>query len=107
MQVSLRPLAAVYRGTGRFLDQKDCELGTVLTYYTGASITPDERDKLDSRYIFKIPSGCNPVTGLPTFTLIDASDPESGYGKLSDDSLYDGSKNAHWTPISVDGTIRL
>ena len=106
-KLALGPSQQYTGGTELYLDQRDCEVGTILTYYTGTRITPAERDKSESRYIFEVPSGSNPVTGSQTFSLIDASDPDSGYGRYSDDSLYDGSENAHWTPISVDGTIRL
>ena len=49
-KLSLGPFQQYTGGTELYLDQRYCEVGTVISYYAGSSITLDERDKLDSRY---------------------------------------------------------
>ena len=84
-----------------YLDQTVCQPGTVIAYYEGTELSEAEKDASTSRYIFSIP------TGPDTVRHVDAEDPKSGYARYADDSLYDGTENAHWVEIGTGAATRL
>jgi hypothetical protein len=88
-------------GQELYLDQTSCQPGTIIAYYEGTELSDEEKDASSSRYIFTIP------TGPDTVIHIDANDPNSCYARYADDSLYDGTENAHWVVIGTGSDTRL
>ena len=88
-------------GQELYLDQKSCQPGTIIAYYEGKELSDEEKDASMSRYIFTVP------TGPDTVIHIDAIDPNSCYARYADDSLYDGTENAHWVEIGTGSDTRL
>jgi len=81
--------------------------GTLLATYSDITLTSlDDRARVTSRaykldYLFE---GLNPFTN--TITIIDASNPRSGYGRYSNDSATFAEANAEFV-FGNDGTVYL
>ena len=81
--------------------------GTLLATYSGVTFTsPADRARVTSRayksdYLFE---GLNPFTN--TITIIDASNPRSGYGRYSNDSATFAEANAEFV-FGEDGNVYL
>ena len=88
-------------GQELYLDQTSCQPGTIIAYYEGEELSDEQTIASTSRYIFTFPTG-------PDSTInIDAIDPACCYARYADDSLYDGSENAHWVEIGTGSDTRL
>ena len=97
-------------GKELFLAQSKCPNGKIITFYNGTTMTKDERNASTSRYIFEYAIGDPDVHGdrphQPT-AIIDAIDPKCGYGRYSDDDLYNDTANADWTVVGTGAHTRL
>ena len=94
-ELAIGPSQQYDGGQELYLNQPTCTPGTTIAYYDGTQISEAEADRSTSKYIFKLDAGDG------TFLYIDAEDPMSCYARYADDSLYDGTENAHWVPIGT------
>jgi len=100
-ELAIGPSQQYDGGQELYLNQPTCTPGTTIAYYDGTLISAVEADKSTSKYIFKLDAGDG------TFLYIDAEDPMCSYARYADDSLYDGTENAHWVPVGTGADTRL
>ena len=100
-ELAIGPSQQYDGGQELYLNQPTCTPGTTIAYYDGTQISEAEADRSTSKYIFKLDAGDG------TFLYIDAEDPMSCYARYADDSLYDGTENAHWVPVGTGADTRL
>jgi hypothetical protein len=118
-KLGIGPSQQYQGGEELYLAQPKCIPGKIITYYNGTPISKADCDSSTSRYIFEYPHGSNSTTDTgpdngPTI-IIDAIDPDCGYGRYSDDDLYQGgdddryvgTANADWRTVGLGIHTRL
>ena len=94
-------------GLELYLAQYKCTPGKIITFYNGTQITKEQRQSSTSRYIFEFFPDTNGTPDDTQSIIVDADDPNCGYGRYSDDDLCQGTANAEWRVVGTASNTKL